>query len=117
MFPAGTAGVALLALRLLVAGTFVMDGSDRWALVESFWDAAIYVIPASFLVIGLLTPYFSVLSVLIQISFLMTTCNHDLFHVITSILSGGILAMLGPGAYSVDACLFGRKLIRFPPRS
>ena len=116
MFPTGTAGAALLALRVLAAVTFLVDGSDHWALARSFWIAAAYVLPASFLVLGLLTPYFSALSVLIQIGVLITSGGTDQLHIITSILSGGILGILGPGAYSVDARLFGRKLISFPLR-
>jgi len=115
MFPTGTAGVALFALRISVAGTLVVDGTAHWSLVTSSWILVEYVLPASFLLLGLLTPYFSVLSALIQIHVLITAGGNDQFHLITSILSSGILAMLGPGAYSVDAHLFGRKLISFPP--
>jgi hypothetical protein len=34
-----------------------------------------------------------------------------------SILSGGAVALLGPGAYSIDARIFGRHLLSIPPRS
>jgi putative oxidoreductase len=36
-------------------------------------------------------------------------------HISLAILGAG-LAMLGPGAWSVDAHLFGRKRIKIPPR-
>jgi hypothetical protein len=111
MFPAGTAGVALFALRVSVAGTLVVDGTVHWALVTSFWTLVEYILPASFLI-----PYFSALSALIQLEVLIAAGGTDQFHLITSILSSEILAMLGPGAHSFDAHLFGRKLISFPPR-
>jgi hypothetical protein len=115
MFPIGMAGAALFALRVSVAGTLVVDGTAHWALVTSFGILVGYVLPASFLLLGLLTPYFSALSVLIQLDVLISAGGTDQFHLITSILSSGILGMLGPGAYSVDAHLFGRKLISLPP--
>jgi uncharacterized membrane protein YphA (DoxX/SURF4 family) len=116
MFPVGTAGAALFALRVLVAGTLVVDGTAHWALVTSSWVLIGYVLPALFLLLGLLTPYFAAISALIELHVLITAGRTDQFHLITSILSGGILVILGPGAYSVDASIFGRKLISFPPR-
>jgi hypothetical protein len=116
MFPAGTAGAALFALRVSVAGTVLVDGTAHWPLVTSFWILIGYILPALFLFLGLLTPYLSALSALIELGVLITAGGTDQFHLITSILSSGILATLGPGAYSVDALIFGRKLISFPPR-
>jgi putative oxidoreductase len=40
----------------------------------------------------------------------------DLWSNISLAILGVGLAMLGPGAWSVDAHLFGRKRIRFPER-
>ncbi|MGD0796884.1 MAG: hypothetical protein ABR910_04090 [Acidobacteriaceae bacterium] len=33
---------------------------------------------------------------------------------VNSILEGAILAVLGPGAYSVDSRIFGRRLLTLP---
>jgi hypothetical protein len=47
---------------------------------------------------------------------LAVTGGQEIFHLVISILISAALAILGPGAYSVDARIFGRKLLRVPPR-
>jgi hypothetical protein len=42
--------------------------------------------------------------------------GQDMFHLVMSILTSAVLAMLGPGAYSVDGRIFGRRLLIVPPR-
>jgi hypothetical protein len=53
---------------------------------------------------------------LVQIYVLLFTGGTDQFPLEIAIVNGGILAILGPGAYSVDARIFGRKLLNFPRR-
>ena len=116
MFPTGTAGAALFVLRLSVAATFVVDGSARWAPVTSFWIFLGFAIPATLLCFGLLTPYCAVISGLVELGVVLFNGGGDHFHSVLSISDSGVLAVLGPGAYSVDARLFGRRLITLPPR-
>jgi len=43
--------------------------------------------------------------------------NHDsIVAVFSSSLGAAALAMLGPGAYSLDARRFGHRILRFPPQ-
>ena len=42
--------------------------------------------------------------------------KRQIFHLVISILISAALAILGPGAYSVDARIFGRKLLTVPSR-
>jgi hypothetical protein len=44
------------------------------------------------------------------------TGGQEIFHLVISISISAALAILGPGAYSVDARIFGRKLLTVPPR-
>jgi hypothetical protein len=37
------------------------------------------------------------------------------FHLAISILNAAILAVLGPGAYSIDARIFGRRILDVTP--
>jgi uncharacterized membrane protein YphA (DoxX/SURF4 family) len=115
MFPAGLVGAALLVLRVFVAITIVINGAGRWALATSSWVIVGFVLAALSLCLGLLTPYFSLLSALLQIGVLVATDNNR-FQLVTSIVGSGIISVLGPGAYSIDSRIFGRRLVELPPK-
>lgn len=115
MFPTGLVGVALLVLRIFVAITIVINLADHCA--TSPWTIFGFGsgLAALSLCLGLLTPYFSVLSALLQAgSFVHPGGNR--FQLITSIVGSGIVTVLGPGAYSIDSRIFGRKLLELPPK-
>ena len=116
MFPLGAAGVALLILRVSVAATLVFDGTAHWVLLTSFWIALAFAVPTILLCLGLLTPFCSALSCLVLLVVLIANRGQDDFHLVIAILNGGILSVLGPGAYSIDARIFGRRLLTLPPR-
>ncbi len=116
MFPTGTAGAALFLLRILVAINLVWEGSAHWTLVTTVWVSLAFMLPAIFLCLGLLTPYAALLSCLIQLAATWEVKGEHGFHLALSILSSAVVAVLGPGAYSVDARLFGRKLLIVSPR-
>jgi putative oxidoreductase len=70
---------------------------------------------AALLLVGFWTP---VAGVLMAITELCLTFSHPIDpwrHILLGAL-GAALAMIGPGAWSVDARLFGRKRIRIPQR-
>ena len=69
-----------------------------------------------FLFLGFLTPYCAALSCLLELAFLVATGLLNGFQLGMSALTAAAAVPLGPGAYSVDARLFGRKLIKIPPR-
>jgi hypothetical protein len=116
IFPSGIAGAALLLLRVLVAMLVVVDGSAHWALVTSFWIGAVFVLQAMFLCAGLLTPYAASSGLLILAGALVFSPGGDAFHLACAILTCAVLALLGPGAYSFDARLFGRRVLTVSPR-
>jgi hypothetical protein len=116
MFPTGPAGAALFALRIAVVATLVVDGTAHLALATSFWIILGFAVPAICLCLGFLTPYCSGLSCVIQLGVLIATGGQNGFHLAISILNSGVLTVLGPGAYSVDARIFGRRLLTLPPR-
>jgi uncharacterized membrane protein YphA (DoxX/SURF4 family) len=116
MFPTGTAGAALLVLRVSAAVSFVVNGSAHWALMKAFWIFLGFAIPALSLCLGMLTPYFSAICGLITFGCLIFFGVADHLHLLASIVDCGVLAVLGPGAYSIDARIFGRRLITLSPR-
>lgn len=72
---------------------------------------------ATMLCLGFLTPYCAALGCILQLGvFFLAAGDHHRFHLAISILNSGVLALLGPGAYSIDARIFGRRLVYFPPR-
>jgi uncharacterized membrane protein len=63
------------------------------------------------LCLGVFTPVMSVLSCCIEIASISDLRQLGVTHLIASILITASLAMLGPGAYSIDARMFGRRLV------
>jgi hypothetical protein len=116
MFPTGVAGAALLLLRASVATTFLVDGSARGVLLTSFWIFMGFALPAACLYLGFLTPYCASLCCLIEVGASLITGGRNEFHFVMSSLDSAVLAMLGPGAYSVDGRIFGRRLLSVSPR-
>jgi hypothetical protein len=114
MFPAGSAGVALLLLRLAVAATLVLHFVRYWPSSlpsSSILVSAFIVLP---LAIGLLTPLTSILCCLIEVVVLCRVGFSQWPYLVLSIMYATALAILGPGAYSLDGRRFGRRLIVSP---
>ena len=117
-FPEGWPGTGLAFLRAVAAIPPVQHGiaglltTPPPALINLQLVAAG---AALFLLVGLWTP---VVGVLMAIAELWLTFSHPIDpwrHILLGAL-GASLAMLGPGAWSADARLFGRKRIRIPQR-
>ena len=68
---------------------------------------------AVFLLLGLCTPVCGTLVTLIEIWIAITRAGSDGISILLATL-GASLAMIGPGAWSVDARLFGRKHFEIP---
>jgi len=116
MFPSGLAGLAFLLLRFAITAMLLDDGTARWVLVTSPWILLGYVLIAASLCLGFMTPYCACISCLIQLGALYVTRGENGFHLAVSIMSSGIVAILGPGAYSIDANIYGRRQLKLPPR-
>jgi uncharacterized membrane protein YphA (DoxX/SURF4 family) len=102
----------LLLLRLAAGIPLVVNGI--WVL--SFGPQAEGVVIAvtelscgSLLLIGLWTPVAAVAQALLQAASVLTR-NYDVAHLAAGVV-GLSLALLGPGAWSIDARLYGRKRI------
>ena len=117
-FPEGWPGVGLAFLRAAAAIPTIQHGiaglltSPPPALINLQLVAAV---AAAFLLLGLWTP---VAGVLMALAELCLTFSHPIDpsrHILLGAL-GVALAMLGPGAWSLDARQFGRKRIHIPQR-
>jgi uncharacterized membrane protein YphA (DoxX/SURF4 family) len=128
-FPAGFPGVGLLLLRVVVCATLLAHGilylisSERVTLIVSV-TSSLLLLSGACLLIGFLTPILSLLACLecLGIAFswfpaqLMNSFDSKLALIPVIAISVAI-ALLGPGAFSLDARLFGWKEIVIPPAS
>jgi hypothetical protein len=108
-FPNGAPGVGLLLLRFAVGVSLatLAVGSGEQSLM--LWIVTIGI--ALTLTIGFMTPIAALLVVLLHgITVLLTGFANDPTDA-AAIAQALALALLGPGAYSLDSRLFGRRLI------
>lgn len=127
-FPGGWPGIGLLLLRgsvgivaLLQAGFYL---ADRTSAPTTWLGGLVGLAAGAALLMGLLTPVAGILTGLgilgIGLS-IFTAPTPNLLEAKLSVILAAIISaaivFLGPGAYSVDARLFGRREIIIPPRS
>lgn len=116
MFPVGRAGIALLLLRLGVAGSCIANGMAVWPSAASSWLSLVFLLPAFLLIFGFLTPYGAAFCCLIEsVSLAKIGLDHG-SPVIMTLVNSIVVALGGPGGYSIDARIFGRRLLVIPPR-
>jgi putative oxidoreductase len=72
-------------------------------------------VAAALLLVGFWTPVAGVLMAVAEMCLAFSDSNDPWIHILLGAL-GASLAMLGPGAWSLDARLFGRKRIQIPQR-
>ena len=114
MFPRGLPGLALLLLRASVAIALLLeDYAHRQELSGGMHGAAILLSTA--LCAGYLTPIVAALALLFHGLIWSSVGVGSAGGAIIASLDAMTLALLGPGAYSVDSYRFGRVLVP-PPR-
>jgi uncharacterized membrane protein YphA (DoxX/SURF4 family) len=117
-FPEGWPGAGLLFLRAVAAIPPVQHGIVGLLTVPLPALINLQLLAAGaavLLLVGLWTP---VAGVLMAVAELCLAFSHPIDpwrHILLGAL-GAALAMLGPGAWSLDARLFGRKRIQIPQR-
>jgi hypothetical protein len=114
MFPTGRPGIALLLLRAGLSSTLLHAVLSRSTTPDSTWIVAAIWLVAIALCVGFLTPVTAALYVVIQITAWPISGAAIEPLQVCAILIAVALAMLGPGGYSFDARLFGRRQVIFP---
>jgi len=117
-FANGWPGTGLLLLRLLTGATLLHYGILGLSEAPQFASIAPQVIGAGagiLLLVGLWTPVAGALVAIVEVWIAFSRPGDTWIPIMLAAL-GAALAMVGPGAWSVDARLFGRKHIDFPER-
>jgi len=115
-FAGGWPGIGLLIQRmtagvlLLYCAAVVIAQTSQFTAVA---PAMIGAVSGGLLLVGLWTPLAGTLIVIVEAWNILTHSTTPLISVTLAIL-GATLAMIGPGAWSVDARLYGRKHINAP---
>lgn len=115
MFPNGRPGLGLALLRVSVAGSLVLN-SPIVRLHEPLWMFLSFCLLSLGLCLGFLTPILAVLVAAVQFLGLLVL-HLDPDGALLSIPAALAIALLGPGAYSMDGYLFGRRVLIWPPRN
>jgi putative oxidoreductase len=112
MFPSGWPGAGLLVLRLAAAIPLLVEGCSGFCRVphDGIYARFIVIGVGSLLLAGLWTPVTGALQAIIEVWTIYARGTAPGMHVLLAAL-GVSLVMLGPGAWSLDSRLFGRKRI------
>lgn len=112
MFPAGPPGVGLVLLRLSVALTMTAI-MLRPGHHLSDWLAFPLALGVLGLCLGAWTPVFGTLLLAMDLSSWAIWPQQPVLRLVGALMAVALL-LLGPGAYSLDARQFGRRLVSFP---
>jgi len=119
-FASGWPGVGLLLLRLLAGVALIHFGIADLREAPPLEIVVLQIIGVAagiFLLVGLWTPVAGTLAAIVKVSIAVSrflSHSGDPWIAIIQAVLGAALAMVGPGAWSIDARLFGRKHIDFP---
>jgi len=116
-FPNGLPGRGLLLQRIVTATILLCSGFGNIREPSQSHLTLLHVIVSAagiLLLLGLWTPICGTLIAVVEMWIAYHSAVYEL-HIILAAL-GATLAMIGPGAWSIDARLFGRKHIEISER-
>ena len=109
MFPGGRPGIALILLRIAATVPPIISACEP-LYDRPNWHLWVLLALGAALCAGFLTPVVALLSVAIQLLAFNATPGFPVW-LGSSLLNALSLALIGPGAYSLDALRFGRRLL------
>jgi hypothetical protein len=117
MFPQGGPGLALFLLRLSVVASLVAIATHHPDLALARWALAGVALASLCLAVGFVTPVMSVAAAAAAVAEIAAGPHaQGLIVGVVLLLDAAALGLLGPGAYSIDARLFGRRVTVLPAR-
>ena len=117
-FAQGLPGAGLLLLRLAAGTSLLLHETSQLTPEEPVWQTVTLVVRvclSTLLVAGLWTPVVGTLTATLELATALWHPSDMWIHGLVASLGVG-LALLGPGAWSVDAWLFGWRRIEIPER-
>jgi hypothetical protein len=105
MFPAGAPGAALLVIRCCIAAAL-----EDIAFPDG-WRHVAFMVLLGMLCLGMFTPLVCAAATLVALFDLPHLLTENVTRVIITLLCAASFAFLGPGAFSVDARLFARRMV------
>jgi putative oxidoreductase len=122
-FAYGWPGTGLLLLRLLTGAALIYFGIANVLEAPPLTIVVLQILGAGagiLLLIGLWTPVAGTLATIVKLwialSWFLSHSGNPWIPFVQAVL-GAVLAMVGPGAWSIDARLFGRRRIDVPGNS
>ncbi len=122
-FPGGWPGAALLLLRAAIGVTSIAEGAfyplhgSKWTF-QVMMSCALLIVGGAFLLIGLLTPLASALVGLAGLAMAISWIPAPIGNLLDGklgalevVVMATAIGLLGPGAFSIDGYLFGRREI------
>ena len=114
MFPQGWPGIGLLLLRSSVAIALLVEGLCRRQGLPGWIQVAAVLLPIAFFA-GYMTPIAAAIGLLCH-GLIWLKLGLNAASAIFVALDMMALALVGPGAYSLDAYRYGRRVLVFPPQ-
>ena len=116
VYPAGAAGAGLLLLRLSIALFLVSALPAEMQAVHPLppWAVVALDLVSLSIAFGICTRSLVALCAIVGATTALAGGFETAPFLIVQILNAAALALIGPGAFSIDARLFGRSTITFP---
>jgi putative oxidoreductase len=112
-FAEGWPGLGLLLQRVLTSAVLLYFGGARLLEATSFAPTLPHLLAAiagTLLLFGLWTPLAGITIAIVEVWIFLTHLGNPLIAIVLVCL-GATVAMIGPGVWSIDAQLYGRKRI------
>ena len=119
MFARGGAGVGLLIMRAGAGGALLVHGIGGLASGSVSIAGALNALSAAagaFLIAGLWTPIVATLAAILAVWIAFSSPAEAGYFILVGVIAGA-LALLGPGAWSIDARLFGLRRLEIPNKN
>lgn len=97
-----------------MGATLLLDVSPRFAMGFPHWILWLLIFAMTSLFVGFLTPILALLCCALELIGYFNSGAGDA-HAFVYAIQALAVALLGPGAYSLDARLFGRRVLVVPP--